>query len=272
MTCQNCGNNSQENFCPNCGEKKLNVQDLTIKHFFQETLESFIHFDNKFLKTIKILILEPGKLSLDFVEGKWVRFMKPLQLFLILNISMFFMPANPFALKLYNYVTYTPFINYNTRQIIDIKVKSSGLTYKEYSSQFDEKIKSESKEFIFLYIPFYALIFLLFLFSKRRNFTEHLVFSTHFMSFYLLFYIFDLVFIAIPYFYLSNIGYSQTFDNMDAIFSQVFIFVYLTLAIKKFYKCSIGGALLGSLAIASTFFTLLQFYRMFLFYKIVFIR
>ena len=271
MTCQNCGNNHQENFCPNCGEKKFNARDLTIKHFFQETLESFIHFDNKFFKTLKILILKPGKLSLDFVEGRRVQFMKPLQLFLILNISMFFMPSNPFALRLYNYVTYTPFINYNTRQIIDNKVKSSGLTYKEYSSQFDEKIKSESKEFIFLFIPFYAIIFFLFLFLKRKNFAEHLVFSTHFMSFYLLFVIFNFVFIEIP-FYLANKGYSQTFDTLLGIFTQVCIFVYLIIAIKKFYKCSIGGALLSSLAIASTFFILLKFYRMFLFYKIVFLH
>ena len=71
MICQTCSNNHQENFCPNCGEKKFNAHELTIKHFFQETLESFIHFDSKFLKTLTMetIIIKPkSKQSIPFLK------------------------------------------------------------------------------------------------------------------------------------------------------------------------------------------------------------
>ena len=99
-------------------------------------------------------MLKPGQLSIDFVEGKRVNVMKPLQLFLVLNISLFFLPGNPFALSIYNYITYKPFINYNTRNIVKEKIEKENISFKEFANIFEEKIKSESKEFVFLYIPF----------------------------------------------------------------------------------------------------------------------
>ena len=154
MICQNCGHALEENFCPQCGEKRFNKKELTVKHFFLETLESFLHFDNRFFRSLKKLVLKPGQLSIDFVEGKRVNVMKPLQLFLVLNISLFFLPGNPFALSIYNYITYKPFINYNTRNIVKEKIEKENISFKEFANIFEEKIKSESKEFVFLYIPF----------------------------------------------------------------------------------------------------------------------
>jgi Protein of unknown function (DUF3667) len=271
MICQNCGNNLQDNFCPHCGERKFDKHELTIKHFLGETLESFFHFDNKFFKSLKKLFFNPGQLTLNFIEGRRVGFMKPLQLFLILNISLFFVPGNPFALSLYNYITYKPFTNYGTKDIVSKKIRESDISLSEYTHKFDEKIKSESKEFIFIYIPFYGILLSFLFFFVKRNLAENIVFACHFMGFYILLSILNSIFIELPFYYLSKANYSQLFDNINTLLFQVVMLVYLFLAIKKFYKTSAIWTLLSAASISYTFFFFLQYYRMLLFFKIIYL-
>jgi hypothetical protein len=85
-TCQNCGDQRQEKFCPNCGEKQYTAKALTIKHLGGEIFEGLSHFDSKFFKSVKTLITRPGELSLQFCKGVTVRFMKPFSLFLLANL------------------------------------------------------------------------------------------------------------------------------------------------------------------------------------------
>jgi len=267
--CQNCGNILTNNYCSNCGEKKFDNHELTVKHFFSETLESFFHFDNRFFRSLKLLITKPGQLSLNFAEGRRVSFMKPLQLFLVLNICLFFAPENPFSLPLYNYITYKPFTTFGAKEVIADKINKSKISLKEYSIQFDEKIKSASKEFIFIYIPFYAFVFFLLFFFKKRSLAEHIVFACHFMSAYILLTILNTFLLDLPFYYFSKLNYSQVFDNIDTLCLQVVLLFYLFIAIRNFYKTSIVWSLISAASVSLTFILILQYYRMFLFYKIV---
>ena len=115
MNCNNCNGEFIGNYCSNCGEKMFNKKDLSLKHFAEESFEGFVHFDNKFFRTLKTLLISPGQLSLDYINGKRVRYMKPVQSFLIINlIFFFFISTNIFSLTLPNYITKNPFINYTT--------------------------------------------------------------------------------------------------------------------------------------------------------------
>jgi hypothetical protein len=268
MICKNCANEFDGNFCPNCGEKKLSKHDLSIGHFFQEGLESFVHLDNKILRTLKVLLLKPGKLSLDFVEGKRVRHMKPLQLFLVLNLLLFLSPVNPFSLPLYNYVTYEPFTYFNTKEIVQNKLKETNNSIEELTVHFNQTMHTASKTFIFIYIPFYALIFFLFFWYRKKNFTEHLVFATHFISFYLLFYLLTIFLIINPFYYFKGSEFSPVFDKVLGIFNVIILIAYLFFALKKFYKPSIFMAIFCALAVSLSFIIFLQSYRMLLFFKI----
>jgi hypothetical protein len=71
------------------------------------------------LRTIKMLLARPGQLSLDYVNGRRVRYMKPVQLFMIINLIFFFLITNNiFSLTLNNYINYEPFISFNTKAIV----------------------------------------------------------------------------------------------------------------------------------------------------------
>lgn len=215
------------------------------------------------------LMLKPGVLAVDFVQGKRVRYMRPIQLFLVLNIFLFFVPGNPFALHLENYVTFKPFINYGTKEAVSKGLTATHLTFAEYAAQFDEKIQSQSKAFIFLYIPFYALVFSLLFVTKRRLLSEQLVFASHFMSFYMILSVLTFLLISYPVRHLTNFGGSQYFENVATFINVFAIFWYLMIAFGRFYRSGIVWSVLAAAFVALSFFTVIQFYRMFLFYKIV---
>jgi hypothetical protein len=271
MKCRSCGNAHQGNFCPNCGEKKFHPGQLSLKHFIEETFEGFVHFDSKFFYTIKTLVTKPGQLSVDFAEGRRIRSMRPVQFFLVVNLLFFFLILghNLYSLRLYNYVTYQPFTNYNTRHIINQKVLEDKTTFEAYAQVFDEKISAESKEFLFIFIPVYGLIFYLLFFWKQKYITAHLAFAAHFISFTLLWHLVSFYLINAPFYLITKTNYSQNFDEITSMLTCLVVAAYLAIAIRRFYKPHFVVSLLVSLAVGFTYFNLIQFYRMLLFFKIV---
>ncbi|MCB9249683.1 MAG: DUF3667 domain-containing protein [Ignavibacteriales bacterium] len=51
-------------------------------------LEGFFNFDSKFFRSLKFLITKPGFLTNEFLNGRRVKYIKPFQLFIILNLLM----------------------------------------------------------------------------------------------------------------------------------------------------------------------------------------
>jgi hypothetical protein len=270
--CKTCGNNHPENYCPACGEKSFSTKQLSLKHFVEETFESFIHFDNKFLRTVKTLIAKPGQLTLDYTEGRRVYFMRPMQLFLVVNLVFFIMAFhNMYSLTLPNYLNFRPFTNFNTKHIIDEALIKTKHTLPEYTDIFNGKIKEISKTYIFLFIPIYGLMFRILFFKKKEYFVEHLVFATHFMSFVLLLTLVSLYLILLPYFAITHNQPGSDFETIHSWFFEVVVALYAAFAIHRFYKPHIIWTIITAVIVGYSFFTIIQYYRMLLFYKIVYL-
>jgi len=78
-TCLNCGATVYENFCPRCGQK-ADVKKLTWNSFIEEVFHFFTHIEKGFLKTTGQLIIHPGKLCKDYLDGKRKAYHKPISL------------------------------------------------------------------------------------------------------------------------------------------------------------------------------------------------
>ncbi|MBC7399976.1 MAG: DUF3667 domain-containing protein [Mucilaginibacter sp.] len=274
MACTNCGHNLTENFCPYCGEKRFDKKQLSIKHFIEETFEGFVHFDNKFISTLKLLFTKPGLLSLDHIEGRQSRHMKPIAFFLVINLLFFMLMTvvNPFSLHLYNYITFQPFVNFNTQHIIHEKLNATHLTLAEYTRVFDTKIHSDSKGYIFALIPLYGFLCWLLFIRYKRMAVEHLVFATHFAAFVLCYFFLQIYLIIIPFYWLTKIPYSNTFDNLSGILTSSVVGIYFAIASRRFYKASFLWSVIAGLIIGVIFFDIIQAYRMLLFFKIVYFK
>lgn len=86
--CADCGAETSGNFCSNCGQP-THVH-RTLLHLGEELLHGVMHFDGRFWRTLPLLLVNPGKLTREWVDGKRTRYVSPLAMFLFTLFVMFF--------------------------------------------------------------------------------------------------------------------------------------------------------------------------------------
>lgn len=262
-SCISCGQQSPGKFCCYCGEKVITKnKDFSLKHFLEETLEGFTHLDSKLFKSFYLLVFNPGFLSLENVNGVRVKYMKPIQIFII--ISLFFFAfyssataffSNPMDLiRAYKAdFNYANIFNYNLEEAVNQKALQLSITDKEVFNKLRSEAAHKSKAFLLLLIPVYgAFQFLLFR-KKYSYYAQHLIFATHSVSFFILL---DLLFITC----FKILRYDSVGDNEIFIMLAVF-FVHLYFSIKKFYTYSWIGSFARSVFSFLAFIIVLVIYR-----------
>jgi hypothetical protein len=87
-TCADCGAEVTGRFCSNCGQA-AHVH-RTLLHLGEELLHGVMHFDGRFWRTLPLLIINPGRLTREWVQGRRTRYVSPLAMFLFTLFVMFF--------------------------------------------------------------------------------------------------------------------------------------------------------------------------------------
>jgi hypothetical protein len=86
--CLDCGAAVTNHYCSICGqETKLHVPSA--REFIHEFVTHYVAIEGKLWKTLRLLILKPGQLTRDFIEGRRQRYVNPLRLFLTFSILFF---------------------------------------------------------------------------------------------------------------------------------------------------------------------------------------
>ena len=78
-------------YCPNCGQKRFDLHDRSFGHLVVESVSDFFHFDSKFTGTLIPLLIKPGFLTKEFLEGRRVRYFEPFKLFIFISFLYFFL-------------------------------------------------------------------------------------------------------------------------------------------------------------------------------------
>lgn len=86
--CADCGAQTSGKFCSNCGQP-THVH-RTLLHLGEELMHGVMHFDGRFWRTLPLLLINPGKLTREWVEGRRTRYVSPLAMFLFTLFVMFF--------------------------------------------------------------------------------------------------------------------------------------------------------------------------------------
>ncbi|WP_299535082.1 DUF3667 domain-containing protein [Ulvibacterium sp.] len=88
--CLNCGHplDLSDKYCPNCSQAN-STKKLTIKDFFEEFFSNMLSYDSKLLKTLSALLIRPGKITRDYVDGKRMSYTNPFRFLLSLAIIYF---------------------------------------------------------------------------------------------------------------------------------------------------------------------------------------
>ena len=89
--CLNCNHTLSEvyNFCPHCGQEN-NDNRVSFGTFIGDFFSNYFSFDTRIGRSIQPFFLRPGYLTNQFNEGKRMRFVHPLRLYLVVSVFFFF--------------------------------------------------------------------------------------------------------------------------------------------------------------------------------------
>lgn len=90
--CLNCGHLVEERFCPHCGQENIQTRQ-PFHYLFTHFVEDFTHYDGEFWKTIKYLLVRPGKLTKEYLLGKRQLYVAPVKLYIFISFITFFLPS-----------------------------------------------------------------------------------------------------------------------------------------------------------------------------------
>ncbi len=86
--CKNCGTATHGNYCSQCGQP-AHVHVPSAREFLHEFFGHYVALEGKLWKSLALLLFKPGFLSREYIEGRRVRYLEPLRLYLSFSIVFF---------------------------------------------------------------------------------------------------------------------------------------------------------------------------------------
>ncbi|MBO9204874.1 MULTISPECIES: DUF3667 domain-containing protein [Niastella] len=87
--CLNCNAELNGRYCHMCGQENIEPKETVwslVSHFFYD----ITHFDGKFFSTTKLLIIRPGFLPKEYIEGRRARYLHPIRMY-VFSSALFFL-------------------------------------------------------------------------------------------------------------------------------------------------------------------------------------
>lgn len=94
----NCGDPTPGEYCPTCGQRKVDVQ-VSVRTMIMDVLEDQFILDRRLPRTLVALLFKPGFLTVEHVNGRIVRYIHPFRLYLVTSI-LFFLLLSFLSLRL----------------------------------------------------------------------------------------------------------------------------------------------------------------------------
>lgn len=87
--CANCGAGLQGPFCHVCGQDS-DTHKRSIFHLMWEASEGMFELDGRLARTLPLMVLRPGELARDYMEGRLQRHVPPFRTFLVALLIFIF--------------------------------------------------------------------------------------------------------------------------------------------------------------------------------------
>ena len=232
VACTNCGETGVRNYCPACGETRPGHADMSLGHFIGHAFHELVHLDSKIFKSFLYLITRPGFLTAEYFDGRKKRYITPVRIYITL-----------FALSLFAYSVRSSVSVWDFQKFLEADATGRGTAAIERlvagsgttSAAFVERVNSQWHKLItltqFVNIAMLALALQLLYWRSRRYFVEHMVFSLHLQSAFLL-----LALLAWPLWWATSVEFTQPGNYGFALCMMVLHAVITVLAVRRFYR------------------------------------
>lgn len=86
--CLNCGDPTVGQFCPTCGQRKVDVR-VSLRRMLREVIDDQLSVNSTLPRTLGALMFRPGRLTREYVQGHVVRYIPPFRLYLVTSLLFF---------------------------------------------------------------------------------------------------------------------------------------------------------------------------------------
>lgn len=262
LQCRNCGAAAPDRYCPRCGQDTREHLP-TAREFIHEFVLHYFAAEGKLWRTLKALVLHPGRLTIEYLRGRKLAYVLPLRLYLTISVVFFLLlqlAATPDNVRVVSAFHRSLTDGHTSFTIVDLgfgkAVRSSDGPFtcdlgQWFCNRIKERLLRQPGELerrmanlptallghlstaVFVLLPLFA--FYLQLAYFRRTYGEHFLFALHVHSFWLLLLL--LLLLPLP----SSIG-----DILAG-----YLFVYTVMALHAVYGSSWWKTVLKGLAIGA---------------------
>ena len=101
QSCLNCGTELVGQYCRQCGQRATS-RFISIFELLRDAFGDLFELDSRLWRTVVPLLIRPGLLTKDYLEGRRARYMPPFRMYLVLSVVFFvvafFNPRDEFAI------------------------------------------------------------------------------------------------------------------------------------------------------------------------------
>jgi len=241
--CSNCGNVLKDIYCEKCGQKKVKLEDKTVKAFVLHFVEEFFTFDSKFLRTVKYLFLKPGYLTLEYISGRFVRYVTPIKLYLFTSLISIFILI---SLDPDQYTSLMEPENKDDfiQETINTIKETKNVTETEFKDNFNQFVNNNTSISLFFVMLAFSIILKVTYFNKHIYYVEHLVFTLHFFSMVLIMFV-------------TGSILSKLVNEMNDLFLFFLPPVYLFFSVKRVYHTKWLNSVIPAMFLTFVYWVLL---------------
>jgi hypothetical protein len=257
--CANCGASLADRYCGRCGQDSH--ASLSFGHFTHELVEGLFHVDSKFWRTVRTLLLRPGLLTQEYLDGKRNSYSPPFRSYLVISIAYFIvasvfgapgsrvMASSGQELTAADCARIAAHPGWALQFVPDLEA-SCARALSNNGRALTAAMENLLPKVMFVVLPLVALVQFWIYRRQRPLYLENLVFVLHFQSFYYLV-------SAAALLLAAGIG---TFAGAQDQIGQAFEFavylwslVYLFFAERRVYRARTVKIVLALLAIAVSY-------------------
>ena len=230
VACPSCGTALAGEFCHACGERRHSDERFSLRHFLADAWEDVFDLDSRALRSLRVLVAQPGVLTLEALRGRRRPYVGALRMYIVVfAVTLFLTTLLPMPRDGKSADRITAMF----KELVHALAVRRGMT-DEAAHQALVQASAQHVSWLSVLIPVLFAAFLYAIFRRRRPwYGQHLVLATHFATINFL-----AALVLLP---VQLLAHSTVITIVSAC-AVIPIFAWLMVAVRRVYSTGRYGA------------------------------
>lgn len=227
-TCRNCGQTLGGRFCTACGQEDRPLAP-SLLDVLGDAWDAITNLEGRAFRSLGQLLVRPGFLTVEYFEGRRVRWVAPVRLYLVVSLVYFGLTS---LTGWGGFMISADPTGDSAAEIQQELARRDFASESELDRAAEEAVNAWLPRAMFLLLPIFGLLVATLKRSAGRTYPEHLVFSLHVHSAFFTAFTVSAV--------VGGLVGGEVFDSVVQAASLVYALVYLIVALRVTYGGSLG--------------------------------